>query len=829
MVADLKARIDCQRLAEQLLGEGKRSGRAILYSNPGVQQRTPSFAVYPDGYKDHKTGERGDAFSLIRLATGCDFAAALDYAASFVGLSTDAPALRIVKPAQATQQPRQTTVLWRTSAEQEVERCSTYLRGNMPDAQAALTYLRVIRGLTDDTIRAAHIGYNPDFRKTAILNEDGNPAYLLPGITIPWYDPNGQIVAVRVRCRVGNLAEALGVEPDTNRSGETLPKYVSLSGSILSGASYGLIQPDYPVVLVEGEFDALIGQQNAPEGVCIVTLGSASGSLSPALRDVLIAAPRVVLALDTDDAGQKAVSRLAEVLHKANLYTSTVPLGKDLTDYITAHAGLTSDLLTSAQRLPLPDTWRAALNKYAAAPVAPTVELFIEAQRTGLFDEADGVTVTDLVTFGQQLGRHVAAHTVRRGLETEFFTTVQVYSLDREEAALNTCTVVNNPPGGRPAQRYSLVKPAEVYRTLLQNANSRIIEAHFKGSLVAPIRTELLQALAVPETEGSTSELVTRYALALDTEEQRKTLELARLEAQTVRRQLACLASAPFPVGWRYANAADYRAVFARALAEQHDGAQACRVELAAQWGISPRAVDRVRQAAGLSAEPVFVECVATCSADLEPHYSRAQKGYVKVAVVDGQRVSLFDGDGQRRAQVALNAGETVTLRVQQANAIHVATDVQPPRAERLVRVRGSEDTGRIAVAAHVAEKRRGPNAPKAVPFFGTGHDPVWAERQINNILNAVTAWRRNGAEIVNMKTNVRLAYSVSQVLALLLEKSEPCAMDRADQLCGLRALAERESQNGGNAPGIGRTTFMAKLTEAERDAVQRFDRGEEW
>ena len=718
--ASLKARVDAQQLAEALLGPGKRQGKAIVYSNPKIHQATPSFGVYPNGYKDFATHEAGDIFSLVMLATDCTFPAALEYIAAFAGLSVHAPPLQRVTPAQAATAPHQTTTQWQHIAEQEVTRAVTYLWSDAPDAQQVRTYLHTVRGLTDDTLRAARIGYNPDFRKTAILKDDGKPAYLMPGIVIPWYTSDGLLVAVRVRCRIGNLAQALGIPPDTNRTGEPLSKYRSLTGSVMAGALYGTLIHDAQVLIVEGEFDALIGQQNAPDGVCVVTLGSASGALSPVYRERLTAAPRIILALDTDDPGQKAAARLASDLHRANLYEGTVPCGKDLTDYLTEHDGLIRDLLTSARRLPLPDTWRAALNRYAAPPAAPTLELFIEALRAGLFDEADGVTIAELVTFGQQLSRHVAAHTVRRGLETEFFTTVQVYSLDREEAVVDTCTVVNNPAGGRPAQRYFLVGPAEVYRTLLRNADPRIIETHFKGRLVAPISAELLQALAVPEAEGSTTELVTRYALALDTEEQRKTLETARLEAQTLRRQLSSLASAPFPAGWRYANAADYRAVFARALAEQQDGVQVRRVELAAQWGISPRAVDRVREAAGLAAEPVFVECAAMCNADLEPHYSRAQKGYVKVAVVDGQRVSLFDENGQRRAQAALNAGETVMLRVQQASTIHVETETQPPRVKRPVPQKPEAEV--CPVEQETVDRPRH-SAPRAA-FLGPGMIP---------------------------------------------------------------------------------------------------------
>ncbi len=831
-VDKIRAHTDCQRLAEQLLGEGKRSGRALIYSNPGIQrqQQTPSFTVYPNGYKDFATGESSDCFGLIMLVTGCDYRAALAYAASFAGLSTDAPALRIIKPTlQVAQKPRQTTAHWRTNAEQEVERAEAYLWGGTLDAQAVLAYLRgTVRGLTDETIRAARLGYNPDFHKTAITKEDGKAAYLMPGIIIPWYDPDGQIVAVRVRCRVGNLAHALDIDPDTNRVGKLLPKYSSLSGSIMTGALYGTIRPGCVVLLVEGEFDVLIGQQNAPEGVCVVTLGSASGSLSPAWRDVLTAAPRVVLALDTDDAGQKAASRLVEALHKANVYTSAVPRGKDLTDYITIHAGLTVDLITSARRLPLPDSWRAAFNKYTPPTIAPTVELFIEAQRAGLFDEADGVTVADLVTLGQQLGRNVSKVTIQHALaaSVELFPVLPpLFSYNKEESVYPGETGIKSvAKRGRPQKRYRLATPAVLYTSLLAYADPRILESHFVGDAAAPIRAALLEALDIDTADTLAASLIAQHAQTLDTETQREALNAARADARDLRKLLACVSSSPLPAGWHFVNAAEYRACFARALIEMRDGAQVRRAEFAKQIGISPRTVYSVQHAAGLCVKHVVVEHAATCAAELEPHYSREHAGYTQQAVVNGQMLNLDNKNDQRDARAAFAAGKVVTLRIQQANTIHIASALQPIR---VTPVPMPKNVSAVAVLAAVGKK---PviRPPKKAAFFGTRHDPAWAEQQINNILSAVTVWRRNGAVIVNTKTHERIIYSVRQVLALLLAKS-PISMARANQLDGLRALAERESQIAGNAPGVGRAAFMATLTKAEREGVERFAAGDTW
>ena len=107
----------------------------------------------------------------------------------------------------------------------------------------ALAWLKG-RGLQDTTIQAAELGYNSeDLRQNASLwglESEHKPIWVPRGIVIPWRI-GGDLWRVNLR-RPGGI-----------------PKYIGPAG--YSNALYhadALIGGKRPVVLVEGEFDALI-------------------------------------------------------------------------------------------------------------------------------------------------------------------------------------------------------------------------------------------------------------------------------------------------------------------------------------------------------------------------------------------------------------------------------------------------------------------------------------------------------------------------------------------------------------------------------------------
>ncbi len=149
------------------------------------------------------------------------------------------------------------------------------------------------RGLSEETIRSFHLGWNPGDlwrdRGTWGLPEkpgkDGKPKKLwLPlGLVIPKIR-EGRVVRVRIRRPEGE------------------PRYYLVPGS----ESGPLIIPGgQACAVVESELDAILVHQDAGDLVTTIALGSASLRPDRAAMEVIRGAETVLLALDSDDAGAR--------------------------------------------------------------------------------------------------------------------------------------------------------------------------------------------------------------------------------------------------------------------------------------------------------------------------------------------------------------------------------------------------------------------------------------------------------------------------------------------------------------------------------------------
>ena len=175
----------------------------------------------------------------------------------------------------------------------------------------ALDYLRH-RGLTDDTIRAARLGFLPGNLKHAPnawgLPVDHRAVWLPRGITIPW--------------RACGSLWRLNI-----RRAQDSPRYTGPAGaasSPLYGAD-GVRGDGRPVVLVEGEFDALAVTQTGGNLVAAVATGSTSGARHSHWRRRLATAPCVLVAYDNDDAGERGSDWWLKRLDNAR---RLVPMGE---------------------------------------------------------------------------------------------------------------------------------------------------------------------------------------------------------------------------------------------------------------------------------------------------------------------------------------------------------------------------------------------------------------------------------------------------------------------------------------------------------------------
>jgi len=87
-----------------------------------------------------------------------------------------------------------------------------------------------------------------------------------------------------------------------------VPKYLEIfrDGSPVLYPSTEAIQPGRPVVLSEGEVDALLVGQELGDRDAVVTLGSASSKPTPEVLALLRSSPLWIVATDADQAGDRA-------------------------------------------------------------------------------------------------------------------------------------------------------------------------------------------------------------------------------------------------------------------------------------------------------------------------------------------------------------------------------------------------------------------------------------------------------------------------------------------------------------------------------------------
>ncbi|HKM55212.1 MAG TPA: toprim domain-containing protein [Isosphaeraceae bacterium] len=154
-----------------------------------------------------------------------------------------------------------------------------------PEGTETLAYLHG-RGLRDETIRAARLGWTPG---VMIPTREGDRCYQARGVVIPWLDGD-RLALVKIR-------QPEGREPKYAEAFRDRPRVYP---------DPAVIEPGRPLVVVEGEFDALLLGQEFRDLAAVVTLGSASSRPDLAARSEMLAAAPWYIATDADEAGDKA-------------------------------------------------------------------------------------------------------------------------------------------------------------------------------------------------------------------------------------------------------------------------------------------------------------------------------------------------------------------------------------------------------------------------------------------------------------------------------------------------------------------------------------------
>lgn len=242
---------------------------------------------------------------------------------------------------------------WQSAARDFVARCELALWA--PGGERALAWLRG-RGVTDDTIKTAGLGYHDADRygDPAAWGLDRESLWLPRGIVIPWVIC-GTLWRVNIRRPAGD------------------PKYFSPAGFVTGLYNADALTTTRPAILVEGEFDALTLGQVAGDVVTPVATGSTDGGRRPRWIAAMAICPEVLVAYDADDAGEKAAAWWTGVLSNGRRWR---PLWEDANAMQQAGADVRAWVMAALDPKPSEPSELAEARKLAAdaeaAGVLPT-------------------------------------------------------------------------------------------------------------------------------------------------------------------------------------------------------------------------------------------------------------------------------------------------------------------------------------------------------------------------------------------------------------------------------------------------------------------------
>lgn len=451
-IDDVKARIDIVDLAAEAGVKLRRSGKNYTGFCPfHSNTRTPAFVIWPDSGTWRCFGEcneGGDIFKFVMKREGWDFPEALRHLARRAGVE-----LEQFTPQQAERRDQNERL--RTLLEDAL----TFYRHQLlqtPGGKPALDYLKEKRGLTDATLEAFGLGYAPagwdntlnHFRQKNYTEQD----LLDVGLVTEresggYYDKFRNRIMIPIRDAEGRMAGFGARILDPNDT----PKFMNSPQTALFDKGhllYGLDRARRPIrtadqaVIVEGYLDVIAVHQAGFENV-VSPMGTAL--TEDQLRLLKRFTRHIVLALDPDAAGQKAVLRGLDAARAA--LDQGEELRFDSRGLLRHEARLQADLRVAEIPDGLdpdeivarsPDEWKTLIEK--ARPVVVHVMETLIASRSAEDPKTRSEIVAQVLPLIEDLTSPVERETYRQMLARR---------LRVDERAL-----IGVKPAGSPARRY---------------------------------------------------------------------------------------------------------------------------------------------------------------------------------------------------------------------------------------------------------------------------------------------------------------------------------------------------------------------------------------
>ncbi|MCC7359799.1 MAG: DNA primase [Anaerolineales bacterium] len=394
VIDDIKSRLDLVELISETV-KLRKSGRTLTGLCPfhPHKNNTPSFAVWPDSGNWRCFGqcnEGGDAFKFIMKRDGVDFAEALRSLAQRTGV--------VLTPRSPEQQERDDSLDHLRRLLDDAAVYYHHLLKNSPGAQHARAHVAG-RGLSDKAVEMFQLGYAPDawdaalkyFTAKGYAQQDLLDAGLIvvkdETENVKVFDRFRDRLMIPVRDERGRMTgfQARALKPDA------LPKFMNSPQTALFDKGrtlFGLdlarkaIREAQAAIVVEGNLDVVAAHQ---AGFANVVSSQGTALTEHQMRLLKKHAPRIILALDADAAGDAATLRGLNVAREAldreseitfdprGLVKTEGRLGADLR-VMTLPPGLDPDDVINAN----PEQWRQIV-----ADATPVVAYVIRVLTTG--------------------------------------------------------------------------------------------------------------------------------------------------------------------------------------------------------------------------------------------------------------------------------------------------------------------------------------------------------------------------------------------------------------------------------------------------------------
>lgn len=415
VINEIKYRNDIETVISQYVTL-KRRGKNLVGLCPFHNEKTPSFTIYPENgsFYCFGCGAGGDVITFIGLTENLDYIESVKLLAEKSG---------VVLPHDGYDNSMQNLKNTVYDINRETAKFfHAYLMSG--DGKWALDYL-LNRGLSIKTIKHFGLGAAPD-SWDMLINHLKSKGYTLSQMytanVVGKSDRGGYYDRFRKRVMFpiinirGNVVAFSGrAMPENEKKGgkyvNTADTPVFKKSENLFGINFAKNHCSEQLILVEGNLDVISLHQ---AGFCNVVAPLGTAFTNEQANLISRYTKEIVLMLDADAAGQKAIKRASSILENSGLSVKVVviPDGKDPDEYIRKNGadrfrgllnGAVSDieykLLTAANGISLEsDDGKIKYLGVAAEIIAETDDVMIRDIYIGRLSEKYGVSRTALTS-----------------------------------------------------------------------------------------------------------------------------------------------------------------------------------------------------------------------------------------------------------------------------------------------------------------------------------------------------------------------------------------------------------------------------------------------